>query len=483
MLVSRLSVMWNLDNPEHRQQALDFFYSLPDNEENSDEEPDDGANEEMDLLDFTTSDTSYTNSPRNSSTTSARNVTVPLSPEPDIEFLHSVTPELVSIQESLSDDEARDKDNEKRSWLPSCDHIHDKNIDFCKTPEPVVQISEHAKEIIYFNQILNEDILEFIVDQTNLYACQDLPRKSNKKTGPGPSNNWENTSIEEIKALIGVRPLIDILNESFPKAYNHSSYLAVDESMIAFKGRSSIKQYMPMKPVKRGYKVWCLADSATGYICKFDIYTGKTSDSEKQNYGLGERVVINLTSSLKNKDCMVAFDNFFTSVNLMETLLKDGIYALGTVRSNRKNLPDIYKDKTKLQRGEFMFETKGKLSAIKWMDSKNVYVLTNYFCPKDTTTVLRRNKAGERQTVYCPKVVPEYNRIMGGVDKFDQLHERYAVGRRSTKWWHRILYYLIDMSIVNSFILMKINRKRTVDQLSFRINLARQLINGYNKIK
>ncbi|CAH2019807.1 unnamed protein product [Acanthoscelides obtectus] len=72
-------VMCNLDNPEHRQQALDFFYSLPDNEENSDEEPDDGANEEIDLLDFTTSDTSYTNSPRNSSTTSARNVTVPLS--------------------------------------------------------------------------------------------------------------------------------------------------------------------------------------------------------------------------------------------------------------------------------------------------------------------------------------------------------------------------------------------------------------------
>ncbi|CAH1962173.1 unnamed protein product [Acanthoscelides obtectus] len=255
--------------------------------------------------------------------------------------------------------------------------------------------------------------------------------------------------------------------------------------MIAFKGRSSIKQYMPMKPVKRGYKVWCLADSATGYICKFYIYTSKTSDSEKQNYGLGERVVINLTSSLKNKNCMVAFDNSFTSVNLMETLLKDGIYALGTVRSNRKNLPDTYKDKTKLQRGEFMFETKGKISAIKWMDSKNVYVLTNYFYPKDTTTVLRRNKAGERQTVHCPKVVAEYNRIMGGVDtsKFDQLHERYAVGRRSTKWWHGILYYLIDMSIVNSFILMKINRKRTVDQLSFRINLARQLINGYTSRK
>nr|CAI5821849.1 unnamed protein product [Callosobruchus analis] len=203
--------------------------------------------------------------------------------------------------------------------------------------------------------------------------------------------------------------------------------------MIAFKGRSAIKQFMPMKPVKRGYKVWCLADSQTGYICK--------------------------------------------------KLLNDGIFAVGTVRTNRKNLPHIYKDKTKMQRGQFMFETKGKLSAVKWMDSKCVHVLSNYFCPKETATVLRRNKTGQRETVHCPKAIAEYNKIMGGVDKFDQLHERYAIGRRSTKWWHRILYYLVDMAIVNSFILMNTSKKRTGDQLTFRINLARQLVNGYSSKK
>ena len=30
--------------------------------------------------------------------------------------------------------------------------------------------------------------------------------------------------------------------------------------MIKFQGRSSLKQYMPMKPTKRGIKVWVLAD-------------------------------------------------------------------------------------------------------------------------------------------------------------------------------------------------------------------------------
>ena len=42
------------------------------------------------------------------------------------------------------------------------------------------------------------------------------------------------------------------------------------------KGRSSMKQCLPKKPVKRGFKVWVQADAVTGYICEFEVYTGKT---------------------------------------------------------------------------------------------------------------------------------------------------------------------------------------------------------------
>ena len=71
---------------------------------------------------------------------------------------------------------------------------------------------------------------------------------------------------------------------------------------------------MPLKPVKRGYKVWCLADSKTGYIQKFDIYTGKTEDQIATDT-LGERVVLNLTSCLKGTGSVVAFDIFLRRSN------------------------------------------------------------------------------------------------------------------------------------------------------------------------
>ena len=35
----------------------------------------------------------------------------------------------------------------------------------------------------------------------------------------------------------------------------NSSFKSIDESMTKFKGRSTLKQYMPLKPVKRGIKL------------------------------------------------------------------------------------------------------------------------------------------------------------------------------------------------------------------------------------
>ena len=61
------------------------------------------------------------------------------------------------------------------------------------------------------------------------------------------------------------------------EAYIPSRDIVVDESMIPFQGRSSLKQLMPMKPVKRGIKVWCLAYSSNGFVANFEVYT----DTEK----------------------------------------------------------------------------------------------------------------------------------------------------------------------------------------------------------
>ena len=65
------------------------------------------------------------------------------------------------------------------------------------------------------------------------------------------------------------------MSHQFLTVYNPHCKASIDEAMVAFKGRSSMKQYVPKKPVKRGFKVWVRAGAVSGYVNEFNIYTGK----------------------------------------------------------------------------------------------------------------------------------------------------------------------------------------------------------------
>ena len=139
-----------------------------------------------------------------------------------------------------------------------------------------------------------------------------------------------------------VRPVIDHMSQKFAEVYNPHMEVSVDEAMIKFQGRSSLKQYMPKKPVKRGIKVWVLGDAQNGYFTRFDVYTGKKGDGT--DTGLATRVVTELTNHLHNKYHHVFFDNFFTSVELLTQLEENGVYGCGTARTNRKQFPTELKN-------------------------------------------------------------------------------------------------------------------------------------------
>lgn len=63
---------------------------------------------------------------------------------------------------------------------------------------------------------------------------------------------------------------------------------------------------------------------------------------------------------------------------------------------------------------------------------------------------------------------------MGGVDKADQLVTYYAFSHCSKKWWKRVFFHLLEVSIVNSYIIYISSTKR-LTHLDFHITLAKQL--------
>ena len=108
--------------------------------------------------------------------------------------------------------------------------------------------------------------------------------------------------------------------------------------MITFKGRSSLKQYLPLKPIKRGYRVWCICDPVTGYLFNFQIYLGNEEISGNET-SLNKRVVFGLTFDHNFQGKYLYFDNFFTSLRRLENLKLQNIEVCGTIRADRGSIP------------------------------------------------------------------------------------------------------------------------------------------------
>lgn len=70
-----------------------------------------------------------------------------------------------------------------------------------------------------------------------------------------------------------IRPLIDYLNKKYCSIPLRRD-LSIDEQICSTKSRSYLKQYLPAKPHKWGYKLFVLSDNK-GYSYQFEIYSGQ----------------------------------------------------------------------------------------------------------------------------------------------------------------------------------------------------------------
>lgn len=66
--------------------------------------------------------------------------------------------------------------------------------------------------------------------------------------------------------------------------------------------------------------MWSLCDANTGFLLKFQVYTGKDDTATPVEGGLGSRVVQSLLTEFGNKGHEVYVDNFYSSIPLFEAL-------------------------------------------------------------------------------------------------------------------------------------------------------------------
>ncbi|XP_013863760.1 piggyBac transposable element-derived protein 4 [Austrofundulus limnaeus] len=428
---------------------------------------------------------------------------------------------------------------------------------------PQHSLGDEADTRDYFRILFPDSLFEHMVEQTNNYALYRQRRSG--KSDP----HWHPTDVREMKAYVGlnilmginqlpdtgmywasdifignagfkktmtsrrfekltqylqlcdresepargergydglfkIRPFLDVVENTMWDAYMPNRCLTIDKCAIVTKRQFSPNHYMSPKPLRKGLTVWMLCDSRSGYCHRTKIYVGKPSE-DKTAISLGYRVVTSLVRGLEGQYHHVFMDSFFTSVPLLQRLLRDGLYACGPTQPGRKGYPEVLRPRNvgKLCQGEFYQCQRGNLVATVTRDVKMVSCLSTNSAPgivgispghqqhqdvDEESESDGLDSSGLSFGIPRPLPLLLYQENMRGVHLCDQLRECYQVGRPCKKWWRYFLWFYVNLCIVNAYIVTRESRGGTppagfsgkqFTQRHFRVRLAQQLIGDY----
>ena len=277
-----------------------------------------------------------------------------------------------------------------------------------------------------------------------------------------------------------IRPMVDHIISSSQKLFSPEQCLTIDESMIRFNGRSGHKVYMPLKPIRYGFKAYVLTESSSGYVLNWMLH----QRGKKQTL---QKTIELLTNNLKNKGHQISMDRFYTTLDVVNYLTEIGFRVIGAVMQNRARLPEnIIRKSKELERGEALFycSNDNNLLLTIWRDSKLLHLVSNIGNNQMIETqryckIKKQDKvAYENITLTYPKNVQIYSQNSRGVDHLDQMISYYSPDLRSKKWYTQILLHLIEIAIHNSFILYTMTKNQKLTYLEFRKSIIKSLLLG-----
>lgn len=295
--------------------------------------------------------------------------------------------------------------------------------------------------------------------------------------------------------LTRVLPLLNHIQTASQMYFQPYDTISVDERMVASKHKfSGIRQFVKDKPIRFGIKLWVLADTVTGYTYSFFVYLGKKRTLLiNKSKGLSYNVVMELAKPLFNQGYRLYTDCFYTSLHLAKDLLQNSTYLIGAIKSNSTAMPLCFRGDVHLfnkfaARGDFRWHRESTFVFVQWKDCRTVTFISPIHKGSSISECMRTvsERSGfKRKRVQQPQVVHDYNNGMGGVDKSNQLLNKYPCYIRSQlHWWKVLFFHCLDIMIVNSYILLQQFCKSeqiegvTPDfgQLEYRESLASSLL-------
>lgn len=153
------------------------------------------------------------------------------------------------------------------------------------------------------------------------------------------------------------------------------------------------------------------------------------------NMSLASSFEMELVHDFLDKDYTLYVDNFYTSLDLANILLRHGTHSVGNKQrawfSHKKTIPETTESRKKLIVGEMnCLEHPNGFVYTRWMDKREARIL----CTKQQVDFVDTGEKTRRENAILKSLaVVEYNAKMG-IDISDQI----TAVRKSMRWYHKV---------------------------------------------
>ena len=331
---------------------------------------------------------------------------------------------------------------------------------------------------------------------------------------------WYN-KIEPIVTHVRIKSLALI--------FTLGTFLAIDEMMVRFSGKSMETHRIKNKPISEGYKFFVLA-LTNGFVVTFTP-DGRTAakqdgkmdyDSKHKELGKVGSLVLHLAKSIhtlrkKQKDrikrkqllrttrsrlrentneetlqnnFVITMDNYFTLPKVIKELRAQGIGVVGTAKYQRAwppvKLKNIEDKSACFNQFFWTVDEHGTLVA-RWMDNGMVLCVSTVH---SVGKMVEKNRRKPRKTlknqthvdavwgsegkkkIFIPTLIDDYNHWMGGVDLCDQHISYYHPNVRARRNWIPMFIQILSIIRSNAYICYKqYFQKNAISHKQFTLNM------------
>ena len=318
-----------------------------------------------------------------------------------------------------------------------------------------------------------------------------------------------------------VEPVATEIKRNIQKVYIPGSHIAIDEAMIAFRGRTKHTVNLPNKPIKEGYKVW--AQGQAGFIDDWLWHSRENGPEGISSKGLDVKragavagdsdttirlaptfaLIIRLAERLRKRypDRVFCYflDNLFLNLDVAQSLLAMQMLCCGTTRKNATGIPKWLiklKDNNRgLVWNSALGETVEQTLCFAWQDNNLVLGITTAHDFKNELVYRERRRPAPTSTnarivrpifgglakmwLWIPKAIDDYNHYMNAVDVANQFRGALTCHRRyERRNWRPIWNWLLDLCRVNAYLLSnrQINKKQRRGQRPFVQEVTERLL-------